>query len=358
WIVLRAVHWFNPLVWLAYRCVRRNRELACDETVLANTQIEEKERYGHTIIRILELGSGFSRNPALRWKPAVTGIVENREQIEERITMIARFKSQAGWSFLAALIFAALGITTLTDGCSRSPTDHPQAAAKPAAPPVDPSAPPRIVSTTPAIGATVVDPGLQEITVTFDRDMGEGFSWTGGGPEYPPGRAGQKPHWRDRRTCVLPVMLASGRYYRVGINSPSYRNFASVEGVPVEPVAIHFTTAGASKALTDKTLTPQVLKFSPANGARDVDPNLNELRVTFNVPMGKGYSWTGDGPQFPPGREGKRPYWTEDSKTCVLPVQLAPGHDYRLGLNSPSHKNFRSASGIALDPVVYTFRTK
>ncbi|MBI4326352.1 MAG: hypothetical protein HY674_13975, partial [Chloroflexi bacterium] len=58
WIVLRAVHWFNPLVWLAYRCVRRNRELACDETVLANTQNEEKERYGRTIIRILELGSG------------------------------------------------------------------------------------------------------------------------------------------------------------------------------------------------------------------------------------------------------------------------------------------------------------
>src|SRR5579872_1226894 len=48
------------------------------------------------------------------------------------------------------------------------------------------SAPPKILFTKPADGATDVDPGLAEITVTFDQEMGEGFSWTGGGPEYPP----------------------------------------------------------------------------------------------------------------------------------------------------------------------------
>jgi hypothetical protein len=350
-IVLRAVHWFNPLVWYAYRCVRRDRELACDEAVLATTWSEDRERYGHTIIRLIELGSGLSTNPT--WKPALTGIVENTEQIKERITMIARFKSDTGRPFLAALVFVALGITMLTYGCSRSPTG-----AEPAAPPVDPSAPPRIVSTTPAIGATDVDPALQEITVTFDRDMGEGFSWTGGGPEYPAGRQGQEAHWRDRRTCVMPVTLASGRYYRVGINSSSYRNFASVQGIPAEPAAIDFTTVGASKALIAKTIRPQVVTFSPANGARDVDPNLTELRVTFNVPMGAGFSWTGGGPQFPTGREGQRPHWTDGGKTCVLPVQLQPNWEYRLGLNSPSHKNFQSEGGVPLEPVAYTFKTR
>jgi len=39
-------------------------------------------------------------------------------------------------------------------------------------------------------------------------------------------------------------------------------------------------------------------------------------------------------------------------------VQLEPNHSYRLGLNSPSHRNFQSAGGIPLDPVVYTFKTK
>src|SRR5579859_7141617 len=74
--------------------------------------------------------------------------------------------------------------------------------------------PPHIVSTSPSAGETEISPGLTEITVTFDRDMGGGFSWTGGGPEYPGSPEG-KPYWRDKRTCVLPVRLAPGRYYQV-----------------------------------------------------------------------------------------------------------------------------------------------
>jgi Bacterial Ig-like domain len=101
---------------------------------------------------------------------------------------------------------------------------------------------PKIVSTQPINGATGVDPGLTEITVTFDQDMDEGFSWTGGGPEYPTSPQGAKAQWRDKRTCVLPVALQSGHRYRVGINSPSYRNFRSSAGQSVAPSSISFTT--------------------------------------------------------------------------------------------------------------------
>jgi len=45
---------------------------------------------------------------------------------------------------------------------------------------------------------------------------------------------------------------------------------------------------------------------------------------------------------------GSKPFWTDDHKTCVLPVQLKPGWEYRLGLNSPSHKNMPSAGGVPL----------
>jgi hypothetical protein len=61
----------------------------------------------------------------------------------------------------------------------------------------------------------------------------------------------------------------------------------------------------------------------PKNGAKEVDPAIKELRVTFNVAMGDGFSWTGGGSQFPTIPEGKKPFWTEDHKTCVLPVELA-----------------------------------
>ena len=217
--------------------------------------------------------------------------------------------------------------------------------------------PPRIISTTPAIGATEVDPALKEITVTFDQDMGEGMSWTGGGAEYPPSPDGAQAAWRDKRTCVLPVRLEEGRYYRVGINSPSYRNFRSAAGVPATPAAIYFTTRGASEALKRKTQVPMIVALTPKNGAQDVSPGLKELRVTFNVPMEEGCSWTGGGAEFPTIPDGKKPYWTEDHKTCVLPVELRASSQYRLGLNSMSHKNFRSAGGIPLTPVAYSFKT-
>jgi len=101
---------------------------------------------------------------------------------------------------------------------------------------------PKVIMSKPADGATDVDPGLTEITVTFDQEMGEGMSWTGGGEEKPPSPAGSKAEWRGKRTCVLPVKLEPGHHYQVGINSPSYRNFCSEAGEPAAPSSISFTT--------------------------------------------------------------------------------------------------------------------
>lgn len=216
---------------------------------------------------------------------------------------------------------------------------------------------PRIVSIVPAVGATDVDPGTSEIVITFDRDMARGFSWTGGGPDYPPISEGKKPQWRDARTAVLPVKLESGHYYRVGINSKSHRNFRSVAGVPVLPSAIYFTTQGASIEVMAKIQKPVILEMRPANGADKVDFRTTELRITFNIPMGSGFSWTGGGQDYPAIPQDERPHWTEDQRTCIFPVRLEPNRQYRLGLNSLSHKNFQSASGVSLDPVTYTFRT-
>jgi hypothetical protein len=285
--------------------------------------------------------------------PGLLGILETKNQMKRRISMIATFRKSNRWPILASSLASVLAVLTLTD--ARSAQSGGAAGNETA--PSDPGAPPRIVASSPRSGDTDVNPALTEITVTFDRDMGGGFSWTGGGPEFP-GRADGQARWKDKRTCVLPVSLMSAHFYRVGINAPSFHNFQSAEGVPAIPTAILFTTQGASDAFKRRATKPMIIGLIPKNGARDVDPKLSELRVTFNVPMGGGFSWTGSGPLYPTIPEGKKPYWTEDHKTCVLPVQLNPGSDYRLGLNSPSFRNFCSTTGVPLDPVVYSFRTK
>jgi len=346
---LLILHWFNPLVWFAFNRMQADRELACDALVLARTREAENQSYGQTIIKLLETFCRPARSPGM------VGIMENKNQMRRRISMIAKFKKTNRWPLAAMAVFAGLAIVTLTNAQSPAGAGTPDAAGAGTA---DKQGPPEIIATSPRVGEMDVDPALVEITVTFDRDMGKGSSWTGGGPDYPPGPEGKKAIWRDKRTCVLPVRLEAGHYYRVGINSQSFQNFRSAEGVPARPSAIYFTTTGASQDLKRKTAKPQVVGLNPKNGTMDVDPKLTEIRVTFNVAMGGGCSWTGGGSDFPKIPEGKQAFWTDDHMTCVMPVELEPGRMYRLGLNSPSHKNFQSAGGVPLDPVTITFKTR
>ncbi|MBN1491373.1 MAG: hypothetical protein JXA69_15775, partial [Phycisphaerae bacterium] len=101
-----------------------------------------------------------------------------------------------------------------------------------------------------AAGAKDVDPALQEIRVTFDRDMDpKSFAFISRGSGYP-GRRGGGPYWPDARTCVLPVTLEPGRDYWVGINSDKFEGFKSTDGTAAAPYPIAFHTAGEVVAAT------------------------------------------------------------------------------------------------------------
>lgn len=259
--------------------------------------------------------------------------------------MIPKFhKANRGFA-VAAFLLAGLGLVTLTDAQTGA---NPDTTA-----PAQADGPPRILATSPKSGVNNVDPALKEITITFDRDMEGGMSWTGGGPAFPKSPEGAKARWRDKRTCVLPVTLQTGHDYRVGINSPSFQNFRSTASMQAAPTAIVFRTSGPKV----ESKAPEIVSLNPANGASDVSPALTELRVTFNMAMGNGCSWTGGGPRYPVIPAGKKASWSKDHKTCVLPVELKPGSSYQLGLNSLSYKGFQSEDGVPLKPVTYTFKT-
>lgn len=205
----------------------------------------------------------------------------------------------------------------------------------------------------PANRATTVDPSLKEIVIRFDREMGPGMSITGDPTLLPPIDSARKPGWRNARTFVLPVTLAEGAYYRIGINSKSHQNFRDSRGTPAPPTVIAFTTKGASKELIAKVATPRVVSMEPKLGAKDVDADVAELKVTFDLPMGRGMSFVGE----VPAANGGRPEWSKDRRTITLPIKLEPGQAYRFGLNSSRHVNFQSEAGVPLEPVVFEFST-
>ena len=154
---------------------------------------------------------------------------------------------------------------------------------------------------------------------------------------------------------MLPVKLEAGKLYRVGINSKSHRNFKSVEGLPVRPQVLAFATKGADASTITGLEPPEAVSLAPGDGDESVSPTLERLTVTFDRPMGGGFSWTGGGDHYP--ETTGKPEWSADKKTCTLPVKLKPNWDYVLGLNSPSHNNFQSESGVPLEPVAWQFKT-
>lgn len=107
--VLQVLHWFNPILRFGFRRMAADRELACDELALSQTNAHETRSYGETIIKLLE---SFAQPAPL---PGLMGIIEDKNEMAQRITMIAKFKRRSRWSALALVLIAAVGLITLTD---------------------------------------------------------------------------------------------------------------------------------------------------------------------------------------------------------------------------------------------------
>jgi beta-lactamase regulating signal transducer with metallopeptidase domain len=86
--VLGALHWFNPVLWLTFRRMRADREMACDELVLSVNGRDAGRAYGPTILKLLQT---LSRGSAL---PGMVGVLEGKTSIRRRFAMIARFDRQ------------------------------------------------------------------------------------------------------------------------------------------------------------------------------------------------------------------------------------------------------------------------
>src|SRR5277367_5330881 len=52
--LLQILHWFNPVLWFAFRRMRIDREPATDALVLSRTGEAQKESYGQVLIKLLD----------------------------------------------------------------------------------------------------------------------------------------------------------------------------------------------------------------------------------------------------------------------------------------------------------------
>lgn len=105
---------------------------------------------------------------------------------------------------------------------------------------------------------------------------------------------------------------------------------------------------------TSSANAPKIVSVTPADGAKDVDPNLGEIVVCFDRPMREGWSLIGNGWPKIVGT----PEFDSTMTKLTIRVNLNPETEYTLGFNSRNHKKFASEDGVPLAPCAYTFTTK
>ncbi|MBQ6402840.1 MAG: M56 family metallopeptidase [Oscillospiraceae bacterium] len=103
--VILSVYWFDPLVWLCWVLFCRDLEAACDEAVIRNYSVQDRQSYAETLLRCS--ASGFRLAVPLAFGEA---------GVKGRIRAIARYKKPAVvFSVLAVVLSLGLAGCFLTN---------------------------------------------------------------------------------------------------------------------------------------------------------------------------------------------------------------------------------------------------
>ena len=107
---LLTIHWFNPLLWVAYLLLCRDIESACDEKVVRDMDNTQKDGYSRALLAC-SLQGAFHR----RWISACP-VAFGETGVKTRIKSVLHYKKPAFWVLLIAILACvAVGVFFLTD---------------------------------------------------------------------------------------------------------------------------------------------------------------------------------------------------------------------------------------------------
>lgn len=110
WSLLRcfslALHWYNPLVWLAVVLSKQDGELACDEGAVARLGEAERIPYGRTLV---DMVAARSLRPAdlLSCSTAMTG---GGKSVKQRVAQLVKKPETVKIALFAAVALVALAV--------------------------------------------------------------------------------------------------------------------------------------------------------------------------------------------------------------------------------------------------------
>lgn len=106
WGILRllccAIHWFNPLVWIAASMSRTDSELRCDDRVTQPMNQEERKSYASVLV----LAAARRNAPGLG--VLATGMTMTGKRLKTRISTVMQNKKPLRWLTISFAIFSSM----------------------------------------------------------------------------------------------------------------------------------------------------------------------------------------------------------------------------------------------------------
>lgn len=96
--LLLTIHWFNPLMWLAYALLCRDIELACDERVIKRLGSEQRADYTQALV-----ACSLSRRTT-----AACPLAFGEVGVKARVRSVMNYKKPAFWTVILAVVLCVV----------------------------------------------------------------------------------------------------------------------------------------------------------------------------------------------------------------------------------------------------------
>ena len=107
-----ALHWFNPLVWIAYVLLCKDIELACDERVVQFMDLDERKSYSAALLSCSTSHAHFAACP----------VAFGEVSVKDRIKTVLGYRRPSFWvSLLGVIAIAFVAVCLLTNPVEKAP---------------------------------------------------------------------------------------------------------------------------------------------------------------------------------------------------------------------------------------------
>ena len=100
------IHWFNPMVWISYRLLERDMEMACDEAVLERLGAEEKKNYCESLLNLADSKNHFVGNP----------VAFGESDVKMRMKNVLNYKKPRFWLSVVAVVILLITAVRCLNG--------------------------------------------------------------------------------------------------------------------------------------------------------------------------------------------------------------------------------------------------